>query len=470
MFNPKTAFRLSDADRIYFNRDDRLRRGLRAKALMLGIALYLPYCIFDVIAFPEHTAKFLILRGSAVLAMAVGFLWFIRASTRTQRELAILFYCAFATAGMFILSLITIDAAIYFHFGAAVSVLYGGVTFYLRPALIVLICIAITPSYILTLSLSGLHISIQIIDGMLMVTSVATIAISNIYRHNLERQQYENEQTLIQARQEAERALAKALEADQAKDKLLAGVSHELRTPMNAIIGFSDTMRMEIFGTIEPKTYRDYVEHIHSSGLILRRNIDDLLDLSSSSMGKMGFQKTQFRLANAISNAVTLCTFRAEESGVDLTLEGAENDDIISADRQRLEQAIINLITNAIKFSEPGQTVVITLHQAGDTGARISISDRGCGISEEVLDSITDPFVQQQADTQKSGYGGLGIGLTIVRNIMEAIDGSLTIESTQGSGTVATLHFPKKSIIARSDQQHARKETTSMPSERQKAG
>ncbi len=464
------AFRLSDVDSIYFDRDDQMRRGLRAKALVLGIALYLPYCIFDVIAFPQYAASFLILRGGAALGMVMGCLWFIRAPTRTQRELAMLLYCAFATTGMYALSMITKDAAVYFHFGAAVSVLYGGVTFYIRPTLIILICIAIAPSFILTLSLSGLPIPIQIIDGMLMATAVATIAGSNIYRYKLERKQYEDEQILIQAKQAAEDALAQALEADKAKDNLLAGVSHELRTPMNAIIGFSDVMRTEIFGTIKPEAYREYVEHIHSSGLILRRNIDDLLDLSSSSMGKMGFQETRFRLAEAAANAVTLCTFRAEESQISLTFDGAENDVMIEADRQRLEQAIINLVTNAVKFSQPGQTVAVALDRTEDRGASISVSDRGCGIARDALDSITDPFVQQQSDTQKSGYGGLGIGLTIVSNIMEAIGGSLTIESTPGSGTIATLNFSKESIVSQLNQRRPRKETLSAASERKKTG
>ncbi len=462
----RATFQLSEADRVYFDRDDRMRRGLRAKALMLGIALYVPYCIFDVIAFPEHSAAFLLLRGGAILGMAIGCLWFIRASTRTQRELAILFYCAVATAGMLALSLITEEAAIYFHFGAAVSVLYGGVTFYIRPALIVLICIAITPSFILALSLSGLPSPIKIIDGMLLATAVATIAGSNIYRHKLERQQHEDEQTLIQAKQAAERALAQALEADKAKDNLLAGVSHELRTPMNAIIGFSDAMRTGIFGTVQPDAYRDYVNHIHSSGLILRRNIDDLLDLSSSSMGKMGFEETRFQLADAASDAVTSCTFHAQENGVSLILEGVENDVKIVADRQRLEQAILNLLMNAIKFSASGQSVVVALHRTEDMKACISVSDRGCGIAKDVLARITDPFVQQQADTQKSGYGGLGIGLAIVTNVMEAIGGSLKVESTEGTGTVASLFIPQWRVLDTS----AQKAKAAARTERMKVG
>ncbi len=459
-------FKLSDTDRDYYDRDDLDRLRFRANALLLGIFLYAILSTFDMLMYPDYARELVSIRLSATAVMALSYLYFLNAKSRVQRELSVIMFGTTAIVGLIFQGLVDVQTNSFFNFGAAIALFYGGITLFARPAVVLSGAATVIIAYAISLSFTDQNFFMAVVDRILILITLAMIVLSNLHRDQLERAQYADAKALMGAKMEAEKALARALLADRAKDNLLAGVSHELRTPMNAIIGFSDAIRSELFGKIQPASYRDYVNHIHSSGLILRRNIDDLLDLSSSSMGKMGFDETAFRLGGAVSDAVTLCTFRAEESEIALALEGAESDVMIKADRQRLEQAIINLVTNAIKFSQRGQAIKVTLHRTEDGGARISVSDRGCGIAKDALDKITDPFVQQQDDTLKSGYGGLGIGLAIVTNIMDAIGGSLVIESTEGEGTVADLLFPPSRIVDRPGHQTK----SAVKHERQQAG
>ena len=441
---------LSDEDRAYLDRDSAARYRVRLNAMMLGVLLYVPFGAFDIFAFPDHAGAFVAIRAICVAGMIAGCLLSARAKDRPWREAAILGYGAFALGGMFWMATVDARAASYFHFGAAVSLFYGGMTFHPRPFLMVLVTAFAVPAYAVSQVFTAQPFPLALLDTALLTITLGTCFVANVYRDRLERQRDVDVQALRFSKQETERALGQALAADRAKADLLAGVSHELRTPMNAIVGFSDAMRMELMGPLQPSSYRDYVDHIHASGLILRRNIDDLLDMSSFATGTVVLTETRFRVGSAVEAAMTICSFRARERGVELRVIGRATGTEILADKERLEQALINLVTNAIAYSPEGDTVIVRIHPPDVRGLAISVIDHGPGMSGTVRDRATAPFARGNRDSYRSGKGGLGIGLAIVTCIMEALDGELRIDSTEGEGTTATLLLPRHRVPERS--------------------
>ncbi len=442
-----SIFRLSDADREYYDRDDTDRFQLRANVLLLGIILYWSLCIFDLFTYPAHIGKLLLGRSLITVVMITFYVCFLRSKNRFQREILIVAYGTAAVIGLILLGLIDLHADSFYNFGAAVAIFYGGVALYARPAVVLCGASSVILAYSVSLPFTTQTLSIALVDRTLILITVSMVVVSNLYRDQLERAQYEDTQRLQQARKEAEDALERALLADRAKDNLLAGVSHELRTPMNAIIGFSDAMRSELFGKIQPESYRDYVEHIHNSGLTLKQEINNLLDLSTLSVGSISLHETRFHLTDIVADAVKSCRFAAKNARIDLKIDGMDEQVMVCADRERLKQAITNLITNAIKFSPPGNTVTTKIHPPTETGAVISIHDTGCGISSTALENVATPFIQAHTDHLKRGSGGLGIGLAIVTKIMQSMGGTMTIKSAEGEGTVASLRLPLSRIV-----------------------
>jgi len=362
-----SIFRLSDADREYYDRDDTDRFQLRANVLLLGIILYWSLCIFDLFTYPAHIGKLLLGRSLITVVMITFYVCFLRSKNRFQREILIVAYGTAAVIGLILLGLIDLHADSFYNFGAAVAIFYGGVALYARPA--VVLCGA--SSVILAYSVS------------LPFTT----------------------QTL------------------------------------------SDAMRSELFGKIQPESYRDYVEHIHNSGLTLKQEINNLLDLSTLSVGSISLHETRFHLTDIVADAVKSCRFAAKNARIDLKIDGMDEQVMVCADRERLKQAITNLITNAIKFSPPGNTVTTKIHPPTETGAVISIHDTGCGISSAALENVATPFIQAHTDHLKRGSGGLGIGLAIVTKIMQSMGGTMTIKSAEGEGTVASLRLPLSRIV-----------------------
>lgn len=248
-------------------------------------------------------------------------------------------------------------------------------------------------------------------------------------------------EALTQARQEAEGFLERAQAADRAKSNFLANMSHELRTPLNAIQGFSDLMRHEINGPIQPTAYRQYVDDIHDSGTHLLKIVDDILEVSSVSSETTAPDETTFdfgALANeAVAAAIEQSPLRENDIQIDL---GSPIGDLI-ANRRHVHQVLANLIGNALKFSKAGDPVRVSWDTV-EGGLTIKVRDSGIGISQDDLQMIGQPF-QQVESTYVRSFGGVGLGLSIVRRIVEDHGGTLELDSTVGDGTTATVQFSK---------------------------
>jgi signal transduction histidine kinase/DNA-binding response OmpR family regulator len=247
-------------------------------------------------------------------------------------------------------------------------------------------------------------------------------------------------EALVRMRTEAlEQKTAEALAASVAKSQFLANMSHEIRTPMNAILGFTDLLRR---GADQGKesTRREYLDTISTSGRHLLTVINDVLDISKIESGKMHVERIACSPHNTIAEAVSVLRVRALEKGIQL--DYVWNGPVpaqIESDPVRLRQLIINLIGNAIKFTERGGVqVTARLVLDGSYKLRIDVIDSGIGIPADKLDEIFNPFSQADATVTRR-FGGTGLGLAISRHIAESLGGKLTVESEVGRGSTFTV-------------------------------
>ena len=246
----------------------------------------------------------------------------------------------------------------------------------------------------------------------------------------------------IEDRRRAEDALIAAKtaaeEASRAKSVFLAKMSHELRTPLNAIIGFSEVIAGEAFGAVGPR-YREYAGDINASGRHLLQLIDELLDLARIEAGRTKLVEERVALPPLIDEAIRICRqlgTPGHEVVTSIELPFAE----ILADARAVRQMLLNLVSNAFKFSPDGGQVAIRVHWDGQD-IRISVSDEGIGIPEDRLPLVGQPFVQVD-DGYSRRQGGTGIGLFITRSLAELHGGSVEIERRAEGGTCVTIRLP----------------------------
>lgn len=248
----------------------------------------------------------------------------------------------------------------------------------------------------------------------------------------------------ISARKVAERSLREAseeaLEASRAKSRFLATMSHEFRTPLNAILGFSEMLRSELFGPLGDPRYRDYAESIRDSGDLMLALVNDVLDLSAIEAGKRDLALEDLDPAILIHYGVRTFQPLAEEKNIALSAEVPHQLPRLMADRRAVLQIVLNLLSNAIKFTSPEGRVAISA-QVRDEGLAIIVKDTGEGIAEEILPNVTEPFTRSHSNPHLA-QAGTGLGLSIVKALTEAHGGRLTIASRQGKGTKVTVLLP----------------------------
>ncbi|NJD33457.1 MAG: bacteriohemerythrin [Betaproteobacteria bacterium] len=242
---------------------------------------------------------------------------------------------------------------------------------------------------------------------------------------------------------ELETALEAATRADKTKDVFLANMSHELRTPLNAVIGMAGLAR----GIRGDPRQRDYLDKIVSSGKHLSRIINDLLDLSKIAAGHMEMESIPFSLRTLIERGRGLMAQRVEERQLELVATiDPEVPDVLISDPLRVEQIVLNLVSNAIKFTRRGR-VEIRIGQGVRDGNRvrldITVADTGIGMSEEDLGRLFKPFSQADASVARQ-FGGTGLGLAISRQLVELMGGDIAVASRQGEGStfVVRIWFP----------------------------
>ena len=236
-------------------------------------------------------------------------------------------------------------------------------------------------------------------------------------------------------------ATSEAEEANRAKSEFLAHMSHELRTPLNSILGFSEIIRDGVMGKCEPKAYAEYAGIINQSSQHLLGLIEGLLDLSRIEVKKLELEEEEIELGPMIDLAVTLIEENAARNGISVDVRHATSEVTILADARRMRQMLLNLLDNAVKFSDPGGEIKVATLLFGNGDLSISIGDQGRGIPERDLGAILEPFHRGTIGSYNATTG-VGPGLSIVQALIKMHEGSLQIESEVSKGTTVQLRFP----------------------------
>jgi len=239
------------------------------------------------------------------------------------------------------------------------------------------------------------------------------------------------------------RAMERLTAADAAKTSFFANMSHELRTPLNAIIGFSDVMRTQLLGPLGSERYREYAGDINASGQHLLRLVNQILDLSKAESEQLELALEDVDLADCIDGAVRMMRLQAEHAGIEIERRVESELPMLRADRLRLSEVLLNLMSNAVKFTDPGGCVTVSAWRSADGRIGIRVADTGIGMSADDIPRALAPFVQLENGRMRTGTG-TGLGLPLAKRLTELHGGTFVVLSTVGQGTTVTLTFPPR--------------------------
>ncbi|HET7085656.1 MAG TPA: HAMP domain-containing sensor histidine kinase [Rhizomicrobium sp.] len=251
------------------------------------------------------------------------------------------------------------------------------------------------------------------------------------------RQQIETLRTELAA---AHHAREQALATARARKDFLTSTSHELRTPLNAILGFSEMIAKEMFGPLKNDRYLEYAQIIHNSGVHVLSLINDLLDLSKLDAGKLELRVEQVEILKVIIDCVRCVEAHSTKDQIGISVHVYDGIDRLCCDDKRLHQMLLNLLSNALKFTRVGGEIAIDVFRRGPDVA-ISVSDTGIGIKAEDIPKVLEPFGQVESDLSQR-HQGTGLGLPLTKELAELHGGSLTMESNVDVGTTVTIILP----------------------------
>jgi len=283
------------------------------------------------------------------------------------------------------------------------------------------------------------HIILAI--GLVLIVTELLRARNLLEIRNAELREQADRLTTLNAELTIERELA--IGANHAKSEFLANMSHELRTPLNAVIGFSEVIASQQLGP-DHRRYLEYGRDINTAGQHLLGIVSDVLDMARLEVGRIALKTAPVSLKAIARSALDMTRHRAEAQRIALDIRLDDAADAVEADEQLIRQALINLLSNAFKFTDTGGRVRLST-AIDDEHVLIVVEDTGIGISPQNLTVIFDPFVFSGSSATRS-RGGIGLGLSITKRLVELHGGEITIASTVGQGTIVRVRLPRRQI------------------------
>jgi signal transduction histidine kinase len=305
------------------------------------------------------------------------------------------------------------------------------------------IVLGVGPSAVSALPLGDQLQFAQIFLGVLIVV-LLPVAAAVTERRKLRDRQHEINAALLGSELRYREMAQRERSASNAKSEFLAGMSHELRTPLNAILGFSEILKGELYGPLGHRKYREYAEDVHKSGAHLLDLINDVLDLSKIDSGKMELRESRFDVPALLDETLALLRGKASDHVAFQVTMPEPLPDLI-ADRRLIKQILLNLMSNAVKFTPAGGRVTILAEHRPEAGLKIHVADTGIGMSAAELEKAFSQYGQVDSHVART-QEGTGLGLPISKALAELHGGALLAHSIKGEGTRMTLLLPESRL------------------------
>ncbi len=443
-------FRQADVEHRYNVQNFERHIGLTRLSIALGAVIFALYAVFDPYIIPEVATEAWAIRiGVACpLLLAIVAVSYLPGFSYRHQALLSLAMGIPALAVVAMIAIAETPGNYLYYAGVLIILSYVNCLWRLRYYYSILMSTMACAAYeYVVLFVNPIPTNVFINNNVFLIFGVGvSMFVNYVQEYHLRRNFIDNEKLRFEQRR-SERLLSRSEAANRAKNDFLAIMSHELRTPLNAIIGFSEIISNQMFGPVGQPKYVDYATDIRSSGAHLLSIINDILDISKAEAGKLQLEEEPIDPVEALNSTMRMFRQRASELGVELSFRVRDDIPWIIADPRLFNQVAINLTSNALKFTpEEGQvSVELGLNAAGDMV--LAVRDTGIGIKASDTARIFEPFVQVE-DAMSRTQQGTGLGLPLVRKIMNLHGGSVDIESVVGEGTVARATFPRSRFIA----------------------
>jgi signal transduction histidine kinase len=421
-------------------------------SLVLGALIYALFGILDAHIMKPVLTELMLIRFGVVIPVLLGVAAFTYSRHFTTAAAPIL-SAAFLVAGggIVVMTIIGPSPANHWYYaGLIIVIIFSSTAIRLHYTYSLAVSLALLAMYeISAVVLNPVPIPVLVNNNFFLVFSIAMGALTNYVQEYMRRMNYVKTRLLELEKNRSVRLRKKADAANHAKTEFLANMSHELRTPMNAIIGFSEIMMNQMFGPLGKERYVEYAKDIHLSANHLLAIISDILDLAKAEAGKMTIIESEFDFCELATESMRMLRAEAGMKGLKFSLNTPSSPLYIRADQRLVRQMMINVVANAVKFTEPGGAVDVTVSRSSDPeqGLQFIVSDTGIGMSKDELQRCVEPFAQIESAYTRN-QSGSGLGLPMVAKIMALHGGFFKLHSSVGKGTTAIAHFPPERTLS----------------------
>jgi signal transduction histidine kinase len=418
--------------------------------LAAAAALYLVFGILDVITEDPALRVLLFIRCAVVAPILLGSCaaTFHRSFPKYSQPILAFTMISPGVGIVFMTAVMAQPFGSLYYAGLIMVVMYGSSLVRLRYIYAVGATIALFVAYQVTaLKVNPIPLKFYASNNFFLVMASAVGLFSGYLQELYIRKSYVGQKTIEAKNALSNLLLAEAQKANRSKSDFLANMSHELRTPLNAIIGFSDILAKEMFGEHSNPRYGEYGTDINNSGRHLLSIINEILDLAKAESGKLSLEEEEVDLLSCIEECLRTCRHSAEIGRVRLGPARQRDDIVLLADRRLLFQIVLNLMSNAVKFTPEGGEVEICVRADAVEGIFITVTDSGIGIPPDNIERVMRPF-EQVENTYARKHGGTGLGLPYAAKLAQLHGGSIRLESEVNLGTKAVLWLPPGRLIA----------------------
>ena len=444
----RLQFRDPQTERQYLSESLNEARTLIRIYLVAAALLYLTFGVLDWVVGREMVATLWFIRYAIVcpIFLAAAAMTYVPAfDTLAQTVLSI----AMIAPGIGVVIMTAIMPPPFnslYYAGLIMVVIYGSSLVRLRFVNSVFISILLVGLYqIVSTLINPIPFKDYLNNNFFLVMATAVGLFSAYIQEMYIRRSFKSQKVIEAKNEAANLLLLEADKANKAKSEFLANMSHELRTPLNAIIGFSDILKKQLFGNLGDPRYSEYVTDINDSGNHLLAIINDILDLAKAEAGKLTLQEEDIDIVRCLDDAMRMCRGRAVTAGINLNFANVSESIYAHVDERLIRQIVLNLLTNAIKFTNEGGSVNLNVVADEEQGIVIKVQDNGIGIAPEDIARVIRPFEQVETVLSRS-HGGTGLGLPLTSKLTELHGGTFDIQSEVGNGTTVIVRLPAERL------------------------